>query len=86
MKIKDIFEIEKIEDKQFMVCLDSSIFAGMIELNETAAFIINCFKEDSSINDVAKKLSSEYEVTEEEAIIGIEQIVSQLEEIDAIEE
>ena len=40
MKIRPIFEVETIDDMQYMVCLDSSVLSGMIQLNETAALII----------------------------------------------
>lgn len=86
MKIKDVFEIERIDDKQFMVCLDNSIFAGMVELNETADFIVECLKEDISVEEIAKRMSSEYEATVEEVLSGVEQIVNQLRNINAIEE
>jgi len=86
MRIKNIFEMEIVDGRHFMVCLDSSIFCGMIELNETAAFIVDCLKTDMSITELSKKLSTAYEVDEQAAIEGIEQIILQLKEICAIEE
>lgn len=38
MRMRDIFEIEEVDGKIYMVCLDSDVLAGMIELNETAAY------------------------------------------------
>jgi len=55
MKIKDIFEIETIDDKQYMICLDSNVLAGMVELNETAAYIVECMKSETTIEEIAKK-------------------------------
>lgn len=86
MKIKDIFEIEVIDGKQFMVCLDSTVLAGMIELNETAAFIVNCLFEETTVDQIADKLVSEYDVEKEAAIEGAEQIINQLRQLGVIEE
>ncbi len=84
MRIKDVFEVEVIDDKQFMVCLDNSIFAGMIELNETASFIVECLKTDCTVEDIASRIAEEYEATVEEIMPGVKQIVSQLRDINAI--
>ena len=86
MKIKDIFTIEEIDGKVFMVCLDSSVLSGMIELNETAAFIAKCLSEDTTPEEIANKVSEEYDVTPEEALIGVQQMISQFREIRVIED
>lgn len=86
MKLKNIFEIETIEEKKFMVCLDSSIFAGMIELNETAAFIVECLKEETTIDGIVDKIETVYDVGREEAINFVEQIVEQLKNINVLDE
>lgn len=86
MKIKNIFSVETIGEEQFMVCLDSDVLSGMVKLNETAAFIVRCLKEDTTIEEIAQKMSLEYEVNVEDAAIGVAQIVEQLKSINAIEE
>lgn len=85
MKLKNIFEIEKVDDKEFMVCLDSSVFAGMIQLNETAAFIVECLKEETSIEEIAGKMAQIYEVDVEHVTGAVERIVAQLQSINALE-
>lgn len=85
MKIKDIFEVEQIEDKQYMVCLDSTVFAGMIELNETAAFIVSCLKEETNIEEISQKMAQVYDVSLEEAHGGVESIIAQLEQMHFLE-
>lgn len=85
MKIRDIFEMEQIEDKQYMVCLDSTVFAGMIELNETAAFIVSCLKEDTNIEEISRRMTLAYDVSLEEAHGGVEGVISQLEQMHFLE-
>lgn len=86
MKIRSIFEVETIDNMQYMVCLDSSVLAGMIRLNETASLIVECLKEDTTIEEIAEKLTTVYDVSFEDAKTGVERIVEQLKSINAIEE
>lgn len=86
MKLKDIFEIETIDNSQFMVCLDSSVLSGMIELNETAAFIVQCLKENTTINEIASKISGVYNISAEDATPGVVSIINQLSQLNALEE
>ena len=86
MKLKDLFAIEEVDDKLYMVCLDSSILIGMIQLNETAGLIVNCLAEETTEEQIADKLASVYEVSIEEALTGVHQIIEQLRSIHAIEE
>ena len=85
MKMKDIFEIETIDDQQFMVCLDSTVLAGMIQLNETAAFIVACLKEETTAEALAGKMAAPYDVSQKEALSGVEQIIAQLRQLNALE-
>lgn len=85
MKLKDIFEVESIDDKYFMICLDSSVFAGMVQLNETALFIVEALKDETTEIELAKKMTETYNVTEEDARRGISLIVEQLKGLGAIE-
>jgi len=85
MKIKDIFMVETVDQDQFMVCLDSNVFSGMIQLNETAAFIINSLKEETSVDEIVDKMILEYEVDKEQAKMGVELLVQQLYNINALD-
>lgn len=69
MKIKKGFVTQKIGDTTVVVSTGelSREFYGMIELNETAAFIWNCFAEGLSQEEAAKKLCEEYGISLEKA-------------------
>ncbi len=84
MRIKDIFKVETVDQDQFMVCLDSNVFSGMIQLNETAAFVINCLKEETSVDAIVDKMILEYEVDRESAKQGVEALIQQLNSINAL--
>ncbi len=69
MKIKKGYVSQKIGDTTVVVSTGelSREFHGMIELNETAAFIWGCFEEGLSQSEAAKKLSDEYGISLEKA-------------------
>lgn len=77
--------VETVDQDQFMVCLDSNVFSGMIQLNETAAFIINNLKEETSVDEIVDKMILEYEVDKEQAKMGVESLVQQLYNINALD-
>lgn len=77
--------VETVDQDQFMVCLDSNVFSGMIQLNETAAFIINSLKEETSVDEIVDKMILEYEVDKEQAKMGVESLVQQLYNINALD-
>ncbi len=80
MKIKNGFVAQKIGDTTVVVSTGalSREFHGMIELNETAAFIWNCFAEGLSQNEVAKKLCDEYGISLEKAEADTAKIVEKM--------
>jgi hypothetical protein len=86
MRMRDIFEIEEVDGKIYMVCLDSDVLAGMIELNETAAYIVEKLMQETTTEEIAKQMCNEYETTFEDALEGINVIVGQLKQVNAIEE
>lgn len=86
MRMRDIFEIEEVDGKIYMVCLDSDVLAGMIELNETAAYIVEKLMQETTTEEIAKQMCNEYETTFEDALEGINAIVGQLKQVNAIEE
>lgn len=85
MKIKNIFESEKIGNEEVMVSLNSEIFSGIIRTNDTASFIISCIKEDTTLEEVSLKLCSKYQISQEQASKAVNKIISQLLELNLIE-
>ncbi len=80
MKIKKGFVAQKIGDTTVVVSTGelSREFHGMIELNETAAFIWNCFAEELSQGEAAKKLCDEYGISLEKAEADIAKMVGKM--------
>ena len=58
----------------------------MITLNDSGAFFWNALLKDTTVDEVVKKVTSEYEVDEEKAKSDVENFVAMLKENNLIEE
>lgn len=78
MKIIDIFETDIINDELVMVSLDNKVLNGILRANETAAFIISCLKEDTTIDGINQKMVDKYGIDYELADKCVNKVISQL--------
>lgn len=64
-RIKEGFVLRQIKDNYVVVALGeaSKSFNGMMDLNETGAFIWNLLNGYNTIDDIATKLTEEYNVS-----------------------
>ncbi|MCI6360431.1 MAG: PqqD family protein [Eubacterium coprostanoligenes] len=88
MKIKKGFTVRNIAGSDIVVPVGNAekIFNGMITLNESGAFFWNALLKDTSVDEVVKKVTSEYDVDEERAKADVEKFIEQLRENNLIEE
>ena len=84
MKLKDNFITQDINDKQMMIDITNN-FNGIIKSNETAAFIINELKSNTTIDNIVSKMLEIYDASEEEIRKDVESIISKLKNIGAID-
>ena len=80
MKIKKGFVIRKVGDTHVVVPVGelSKTFHGMINLNETGAFLWNFFTAEHTVDEAVAALCAEYEVEEERARIDAEKFAEVL--------
>ncbi|MDY4698436.1 PqqD family protein [Eubacterium coprostanoligenes] len=88
MKIKKGFTVRNIAGSDIVVPVGNAekIFNGMITLNESGAFFWNALLKDTTVDEVVKKVTSEYDVDEERAKANVEKFIEQLRENNLIEE
>lgn len=86
MKIKEGFAMRNIAGSNIVVPVGKKAteFNGMITLNDTGAFLWNCFQKDITKEDALKMVCNEYEVESEKARKDIEKFVLLLEENDLL--
>lgn len=86
MKIKDIFEEELIGTDKVMVSLDNNVLNGIVRANETASYIISRLKQDTTEDNIVFSICEKYNVDIELARKGVVKILSQLRELNLLEE
>lgn len=86
MRLKEGFITHTIQDTQMMVAAGEAAksFHGLIRSNETAAFIVNCLKKDTTEDAIVDSLMSEYDVSREIAEQDVRDILDKLRSIEAI--
>ena len=86
MKIKDGFVIRKVADCFVVMNLGQELdLSGMITLNETGALIWNGVAEGLSVSDIAKRITDEYEVSEEKALEDVKTFICKMKEAEVFE-
>ena len=82
MKIKKGFVIRKVGGDSVVVPVGemSKKFHGMINLNETGAFLWQFYTEDHTLDDGVNALLSEYDVEESLAREDVEQFIKTITE------
>lgn len=82
MKIKDGFILRKIAGEDIVVPIGNNIadFNGIINLNESAAFLLGLLQEDTSAEKLVESLKNEYEIDEELAKNDVDTFLNILKE------
>ena len=82
MKHKNGFVVRKVGGESVVVPVGemSKNFHGMINLNETGAFLWNLFTAEHTVDEGVQALLGEYDVEEEIARTDVEQFVKTIQE------
>ena len=84
MKLADGFITHNDGENLLLVSTGDTKFSGLVKSNETAGFIIECLKEETTEDEIVAKLQSEYVVSDEIARRDIRKVVEKLQEIGAL--
>ena len=86
MKLKDTFITQEIEDTQFLVAVGESKFNGIVRSNRTAAFIVNCLKEETTKERIVNAMCAQYDAPRERIETDAENALNKLRGIGALDE
>lgn len=86
MKLKDTFITKESDDAQIMVSAEGSGFSGFVRSNATAAFIVDCLKENTTKDGIVDKMCARYDAPRAVIEESVEDIVEKLRSIGALEE
>ena len=86
MKLKEGFITHEINGEQIMVATGAAKFSGMVRSNAVAAFIVDCLKKETSVEDILDSMQEKYNGSREVMKKDVEKILTKLRSIDALEE
>ena len=86
MKLKKEFITYNTDGKQIMVSADTSVFSGLVRSNETAAYIIDCLKEETDEKTIIRKMLEEYDASEDIIARDVHKVIEALKGIGALDE
>ena len=87
MKLKSGFITHNVGKTQMMVATGSasSTFHGLVRSNETAAFIVDCLKKETTEQEIVEAMLQEYDAPEELIARDVHSVVEKLQGIGALE-
>lgn len=85
MRLKDTFITHMSNGEQILVDA-SGKFSGLIRNNETAAFIVECLKKETTVEEIVDQMYEEYDASKEVLLKAVNDVVLQLRKAGAIDE
>lgn len=85
MKLKNTFITHDSEGEQVLIDVTSS-FAGLVRSNKTAAFIVDCLKNDTTKEQIVDAMYEKYDARREVLQKDVDAIIDKLRGIGALEE
>ena len=87
MKIKEDFILRKIAESYIVVPVNQTAldFNGIINLNETGAFLFELLQNGAEREELVEKMLAEYDVTRDRAEKDIDKFIGKIKEADIIE-
>lgn len=86
MKLKKTFFNYDLGKNHFVGSVDRKEFAGLVRSNDSAAFIINCLKKDITREELLTKLQEKYDASEQQLNAGVDIVLDNLRQINALDE
>ncbi|MBO4359818.1 MAG: PqqD family protein [Eubacteriaceae bacterium] len=86
MKLKPDFITQDIDGTQFLVPVGAESFNGIVRSNETAAFIVNCLKEETTLDQIVDAMCEKYDAPRETIVSDAARVIETLRSIDALTE
>lgn len=86
MKLKHDFVSQNIDETSYLVPVGGISFQGIVRGNRTTGIILNCLEKGSTEEEIVDVLCAGVDVPREEVVADVEEILSRLREIGALED
>ena len=85
MKLKDTFITHMSNGEQILVDV-SGQFSGLIRNNGSAAYIVDCLKSETTVEEIVNKMNEEYDASKEVLEKAVNDVIAKLKSAGAIDE
>ena len=85
MKLKESYITHDSDGEQILLDTSSS-FAGLIRSNKTAAFIVECLKEDTTEEKIVEAMLEKYDAPKDVLAKDVSDVIEKLRKVGALEE
>ena len=86
MKLKSTFLSQDIDDTRFLVPVGGEAFSGIAKGNSSAAFIMDCLKNDTTEEQIVDAMCIKYDAPRNVIAADVKEILEKLRSIGAITE
>ena len=86
MKLKEGFISHETEEGCVLVSVGGSDFHGLVRLNRTAEFIVECLKEETTTEKITDAMFEKYDASREVLENSVKTVIEKLRGIGAIDE
>ena len=86
MKLNSGFVTHEMGEEQIMVATGGANFAGLVRSNPSAAFIVDCLKEETTREAIITKMLEKYDASEAVLAADVDKILAKLRSINALDE
>lgn len=86
MKLKSTFMTHSIDGTKFLVPVGAATFNGVVRSNQSAAFLVELLKEETSEEALVEAMCAKYDAPRETIAADVRELLDQLRALGAIEE
>ena len=85
MKLKETYITHDSDGEQILLDTSSS-FAGLIRSNKTAAFIVECLKDDTTQEKIVEAMFEKYDAPKDVLAKDVSDVIEKLRKVGALDE
>ena len=85
MKLKDTYITHESDGEQILLDTSSS-FAGLSRSNKTAAFIVECLKEETTQEKIVEAMFEKYDAPKDVLAKDVSDVIEKLRKVGALDE
>lgn len=85
MKLKKSFMTHNADGEHILIDTDGT-FSGIVRSNETAAFIVECLKKETTEEEIVNALCEKYDAPQAVIALDVKKIMENLRSVGALDE